>query len=629
MGPCRREDNGNSKPAPLNMASDDGDHRAGDPSEDHNVHHQWNNPQQRQLQQQQITDPETIDPQRGQQEAWAAAEGYTPLADWSLRQPVPYDHRLPGGGDGGGGSAAWMVSMGPQPSSGEGGSYSEDGDDPDEGGDEPPSYRGAFFVNPSAFDVSSAGDDDREEDEKSSVDETTGETSAVDYSTNRNRPPSDIAVSNFEDVAAKALLALDDEYQQVVSSANSIENEASWTGSTNPHRNSARKELDDVDSIKIIAAAFDRRNEEIRRMQQQGGFPVDWDGISSGTTNNNGSGTKKQDDTPVDTDAVKRAVNELWVKNKNNPFQQKFAAWQKQQQEKKKMDSFVPPVHELIPPPSLKAFAKSTMKAKRATATLTRSATLAEAIVRVLLSKSSTSASHSLRNNRSLLLIDVVGVDHVECASIRRVQDTFRPVIRWLGARTDLPYRQVHFRLIGRELSVEGEMCEGVPVDLLPSQSMAPLALNEAVATCHVGIYHEFLEHTTTGTGKSTSPDLLVAFNAGVWGYKEWETTIGNLAQRTPDGSSTTTMSPIPMVITAYTLEECQEDHEVIAKVTKTVSSNDGTGKQTCCSKILWGPEENHFGSMVIRETKSSNQVYRENAYWQAWLLGGLHGHCD
>jgi hypothetical protein len=66
-------------------------------------------------------------------------------------------------------------------------------------------------------------------------------------------------------------------------------------------------------------------------------------------------------------------------------------------------------------------------------------------------------------------------------------------------------------------------------------------------------------------------------------------------------------------VSTAYTLEECQEDFEVIEAAVK------GKGR----SKVLWDAQVNPFGSKMIRETKSRSSEYRENAAWQAWLLGG------
>ena len=93
---------------------------------------------------------------------------------------------------------------------------------------------------------------------------------------------------------------------------------------------------------------------------------------------------------------------------------------------------------------------------------------------------------------------------------------------------------------------------------------------------------------------------MIIAFNAGIWGYQEWPETIKALSE---------SVTNVPMVITAYNLLEAQEDMDVIKD---SVSAS---------SKLLWEAEENSFGSKVLRETKTSSNEYRENSGWQAWLL--------
>jgi hypothetical protein len=144
-------------------------------------------------------------------------------------------------------------------------------------------------------------------------------------------------------------------------------------------------------------------------------------------------------------------------------------------------------------------------------------------------------------------------------------------------------------------------------------------------------VYHDFLEELwedVTETDSSSavehntkrSPDILIAFNAGIWGYDEWGSTIRYLAQKHESPA-------IPFVITAYTLSECQEDFKVISNATSYSGAEEeegDDGKKKYKAKVLWEPELNPFGSKVVRETKSSNDEYRENSSWQAWLLGGI-----
>ena len=171
----------------------------------------------------------------------------------------------------------------------------------------------------------------------------------------------------------------------------------------------------------------------------------------------------------------------------------------------------------------------------------------------------------------------------------------------------------------------------------------------KATATCHSGVYHEFLEEMCKGdvnkgvlgdSGDKRVPDLAVAFNAGIWGYREWAETIQYLAlknyavtEAASTKSKTRGCGGLPMVITAYTLDECQEDQEVISQ--SITGSGTDTSEETVVNvevskpsdsyqaEILWESEPNPFGSKVVRETKGSTQEYRENACWQAWLLGG------
>jgi hypothetical protein len=563
-------------------------------------------------------DHNTVDPQEEQQEAWATAEGYTPLADMSLlNMNNPYV----------------MVSMGPTDSSDD----DDDGHDEHEHGDDAP-RGGAFFVNPSAF--------------GNSLEDEDGDGDDVGNEVVCNEPPSTfpqqddgdkvVVIDGFQSVADKALMALDDEYQRTLlgerrpprleeetnrstttttttaATTTTETKRAATTPAQQPHGSLesfavlavkvVEKEEDDDDLKRIIAAAFDERKEK-KKEGTSSSFDVDWDTISSSTPPSSSSSSiaaaaaaAKLASVPVDTDAVRKAVQALSEK-KDAPFQQKFALWQQRQ------PSSLPPKHhhDLIPQTSYRAFCRSTPKAKQATATLSRSATIAEALVRLEEQEESRMAATSTSTStKNTLVIDVVGVDHVECKSVERIQTTFRPLVRWIGGswkkRSGCEYSEVLLRLIGRDLIGDAEQQQQQPVNLLTPQT--PTKLKTALATCHSGVYHEWLAQNDS----QKSPDLIIAFNAGIWGYQEWEPTIDYLNHRD---------TATPVVITAYTLEECQEDWEVVQK-TVTGGSSSSTG-----AKVLWEPEMNPFGSKVIRETKSSPSDNFENASWQAWSLGG------
>lgn len=424
---------------------------------------------------------------------------------------------------------------------------------------------------------------------------------------------------DFEEITASALLALDEEYQQIISLSPAI-------SSNQKH---------DKD-LKIAATGLDPREEEEQGIGEQSIFIAQWeevDGKSSISVIDKDQEQKRQQNShdDVDTDAVRKVIESLSVKYKDSPFQQKFAIWQQNQH---RIDP-----HVLIPTISYQAFHEPTpsVRARLTTANFSRSATLAEAVVRLSILSSFKGES---------LLIDIVGVDHVECESALTIRKTFLPFVRWLQDYFMTSQRDrkihVHFRLIGRELYTADEAI----VDVLDSSS-SPSSTLRATATCHSGVYHHFLEEIREASAKSKKhrdlnfwgakaiPNLAVAFNAGVWGYKEWADTFQYLARQR---HTTTTIQAaevddknvacrgLPIVITAYTLDECEEDQEVISQ--SVTSIKDGTKKNANTSdlyraEILWESESNPYGSQVIRETKCSPQKNRENAYWQAWLLGG------
>ena len=147
-----------------------------------------------------------------------------------------------------------------------------------------------------------------------------------------------------------------------------------------------------------------------------------------------------------------------------------------------------------------------------------------------------------------------------------------------------------------------------------------------------------------------------MAFNAGIWGYPDWKTTLTYLQYNYHH--------PTIMVMTAYTYAECQEDYQVILDTvgpktshhhhhhhqdpsivapTNTSTTTSTSTTTTTNGQCLWTPEPNPFASRILRETKSkptSNMTtptskgdatnlvqpvddsYRENAAWQAWYLG-------
>jgi hypothetical protein len=277
-------------------------------------------------------------------------------------------------------------------------------------------------------------------------------------------------------------------------------------------------------------------------------------GITSTFTSN--VGVQVPADIDVDIHAIQRAVQSIQIKNSN--FTKRYSLWQK---------NVVLSDHVIIPSVPLSAFRKSSKKAEEATFSLTRSATIAHALVRLKI----------LDEMKERLCIDVIGVDSTETKSSEQIRRTFGPFIRWLSALPFSPIK-IDIRLIGPNIVFQS------PVDLLPKIRGR---LQYAVATCYVGTYHE-----AKMQGKA---DMNISFNAGLWGYDDWIPTFETLK-----GSY--------FVVTSYTVEEAEDDAAVIM-------NHPGVS-------CIWQVERNPFASRQIRETKSiRDRVYHDNAAWQAWKM--------
>jgi hypothetical protein len=252
--------------------------------------------------------------------------------------------------------------------------------------------------------------------------------------------------------------------------------------------------------------------------------------------------------------------------------------------------ALAPQEHAIIPKTPLSAFWRQSPKAISATANLSRSATLAEAIHRL----------SCLKSER--LVIHIVGADHVECSSQDQQRTLFGPLVRWIGALENSPAHIV-ICLVGP--NVPADAPNRPPLDLMPKTSSS---LVSATASCYEGVYHEWIQQQENGNIGFCPADIVIAFNAGLWGYDEWVATIKALCESS---------LAIPFISTAYTIQECEDDAEVIESVASL-----STAKE---AKRLWKAEANPFSSRQIRETKTavSGRQYRENAAWQAWKLGG------
>jgi len=327
----------------------------------------------------------------------------------------------------------------------------------------------------------------------------------------------------------------------------------------------------------------------------------------------------------IDADAVRKAVQAI---HRNDPkLERNYSEWRVSQ-----VEALVkaPQLHPIVPKISLKAFRRyeKSAKAAEATAVLTRAATIAEALQRQdLLQGQFQKESTGDGNDNGAFQIDVVGCDKVECESEERIRRLFGPLVKWIGRYPESP-RRLRIRLIGPNVPRSAPTAAEPLV--FPDGDLG--RLDSAHLVCVSAAYGEGADAAAAFASADVTPNIIVSFNAGIWGYDEWRPTLRYLAQR---------RKGVPFVVTAYTLQEAQDDADVIqeelnrvwlgdesdglaeAPVTATAAEGENNNEDAVRTACIWDPEFNAFASRVERQTATAvpGRRYRENAAWQAWRI--------
>lgn len=492
------------------------------------------------------------------EDVWATTEGYSPLTDLQ---------------DGGA-----VFHAGP--------SYNDNGDNENSNGNGGSSGRGEFFASHAgAFfaDMAAFGPCDGDEDGEWGDDGVNDNNGYNNIHDDNDDNDAQEAETDFRQVAEKALMALEEDYL------------TTFQGSS---RKPTTLELAAMPEAAVLPSS-----EEDKRFAAMLFDMSKTENETTDSAETDADGDSKRKAAPanelvlpnIDTDAVRRAVQAIGLGNPT--LQRNLTQWE----ESKKQTSAAirPRTHPIIPTTSLKAFRMDTAKAVKATANLTRSACIAQALHRLeILSKRS-----SGMGNSDTLILHVIGCDHVECESVDRIQHWFGFLARWIGAHADTHAdspRHLEIHLMGPNMPAQA--AAGPAVDLLVSNTESTSRLETARVMSHVGVYNEWMVD-------QKQADLVIAFNAGIWGYDDWRPTVEHLIRA---------KLSIPLVVTAYTLQEAQDDFDVIHDAVVAQSSVEHA--QKCCQ---WQAEVNALASKVPRETATAiaGRHYRENGAWQAWCL--------
>ena len=307
-----------------------------------------------------------------------------------------------------------------------------------------------------------------------------------------------------------------------------------------------------------------------------------------------------------------------------------------------------PATHPIVPSGPLAAFRRNTTKAQTATANLTRSGTISEAVIRLwplicfrrrMRAMIGGKQQKDCTENQTLT-IHILGADRVECSSEDLVRKSVGPFVRWMDAaiqsgelQQDTATRSDQSTRINSLLiEFSGPCMPGVllgkVVDLLPeSKADDGMNLVSAKAIFQHREYHEPSSDDSIDGIAALPADLAIAFNAGIWGYDSWKPTLSFMCTNEKLADTYSGIGKTLFVITAYTVEECEDDGEVIAEVVEEVGSEKSLSTQKnrgVIARQLWAPEPNPFSSRLERKTASAppGSKYYENGAWQCWLMG-------
>ncbi len=350
----------------------------------------------------------------------------------------------------------------------------------------------------------------------------------------------------------------------------------------------------------------------------------------------------------------------------------------------------VPKYHPLIPSKSLLAFCRgNTKKSIDVTSRLTRSATLAHGMIRIF--ESGTIFQSILDDNEDgVFVIHIVGADHVECSTVETLEQAVGPFVQWwqkasksqgstkshpsASSSSTLPssmgtifssFKHLRIELLGPNVPISSTKRR--PIRLYPKkertningtapQNESLVGLHTATTMCRNCLYHDYIQ-TLQEEGESNNkismvnkfgdssvnqeikeqhkshvlPHCIIAYNAGVWGYDDWIPTINAINDKLP--------SKTPFIVTSYTLQEAEDDADVIrdillerVKNVDKIDAGEDTGPKDTTTydslaekQILWEPSLNPFGSRKLREmaTSPGSRPYFENGAYQCWIMGG------
>ncbi|CAM9449201.1 unnamed protein product, partial [Ectocarpus fasciculatus] len=204
------------------------------------------------------------------------------------------------------------------------------------------------------------------------------------------------------------------------------------------------------------------------------------------------------------------------------------------------------------------------------------------------------------------LVLHIVGADHREGTTPQQTRAVFVDLFQRLGHDEHVQDLDLVFcgpnippHLHGTRHTFGQGSLATTPEMMAARCCDSPLSTTEAL-TVHLyynsGLYHDV-------SGLLATPDALFLFNAGLWGYDDWEPTLEHVLgyDRAANAAA--------VVVTSYCSEEACDDMETLERVFPVGGL-----------EWLWKPEVNPHRSRVPRRTECGveGRALFENHSWQA-----------
>jgi hypothetical protein len=291
--------------------------------------------------------------------------------------------------------------------------------------------------------------------------------------------------------------------------------------------------------------------------------------------------------------AVKSAMKNIKMKN-SEAMNKKWSSWKPAHIE---YCSFtVPESHEIIPSKPLATFRQHSEKAKAIATSLSKSATIADALQRML----KYNASDYLTENGTFV-IHCIDASAVEYQSNVIKDKIFGPVIQWLNHYNGniLPSSfHVNIYIFGHEVPshFEDEIYE------LPN-SNNKRRLHSASITYKTSTYHDYIDkiQSICAETETLRPNMIIAFNPRFQYEPKWHSTLVKMFSM---------QSPTMFVVTACTMQDAEKDKKLLRSLVNDLEE-----------RCLWPQEVNSFCSRVEHQTISSSVSCYEDGLWQAFIL--------